>query len=60
MKALSEDAIHNWGTSYITRQYAELPDGIKTEAEAAMRRHHRQGTSAKDEAQAINARYGLT
>ena len=56
---LTEDAIHNWDAPYIARQYAELPDAIKAEALAAMRRHHRQGTDARDEAKAINERYGL-
>lgn len=57
--ALTEDAIHNWDAPYIVRQYASLPDEIKAEALAAMRRHHRQGTDARDEANTLNERYGL-
>ena len=57
---LTEDAIHNWDAPYIARQYGDLPDEIKAEVRAAMQRHHRQGTSARDEAKAINARFGLS
>ena len=60
MPAFTEDAIHNWGAPYIAKQYSELPDEIKAAAQEAMVRHHRYGASARDEAEAINHRYGLT
>ena len=54
MTQLTADAIHNWDTPYIQRQYEHLPPEIKTAEHKAMIRHHRQGTSAQAEAEAIN------
>lgn len=59
-RPLTEDAIHNWDVPYIQKQYAELPDEIRQAAQQAMRRHHQKGTDAREEAQAINAQFGLT
>jgi len=60
MHPLTEDAVHNWGTAYIEKRYHDVSDEIRQAVHAAMVRHHQQGTSAREEAQALNARFGLT
>jgi preprotein translocase subunit YajC len=59
-RPLTEDAIHNWDAPYIQKQYGEHPEEIRQAAMQAMRRHHQKGTSAREEAQALNAQFGLT
>ena len=57
---VTEDAIHNWSETYIQQRYAAFPPEVKAAAQAAMVRHHQQGTSAREEAETLNRHFGLT
>jgi hypothetical protein len=55
---LTADAIHNWSTPYIQRQYQEKVTLYQAaEIREAERRHHQKGTDAKVEAEELNRRF---
>jgi hypothetical protein len=56
---VTEEAIHYWGEGHIDQQYKDHPVEVRAAAREAMRRHRQQGTSARNEAQALNTRFGL-
>ena len=59
MQQLTADAIHNWDSPYIMRDYIHLADEIKIAAAKAFRRHHQRGTDAQAEADQINRTFHL-
>ena len=59
MKQLTADAIHNWDSPYIMRDYMHMPDEVKIADAKAFRSHHQRGTDAQVEADQMNRAFNL-
>ena len=56
---IDEDTVHNWHVNCVQKRWSGfLSEEERAAVQAAWRRHHAQGTSARDEAQALNIRFG--
>lgn len=55
---VTQDDVHNWSTKYIQLRWSgKLTPEQRELVKAAEYRHHQLGTSAKEEADALNAAF---